>query len=35
MLSLRQISAKLDIPLSAVYGMVTELKKKIQRECGQ
>jgi len=34
MLSLRQISSKLDIPLSAVYGMVTELKNKIRTECG-
>jgi DNA-directed RNA polymerase specialized sigma subunit len=34
MLSLRQIAIKLDIPLSAVYGMVKDLKNKIKDQCG-
>lgn len=34
MLSMRQIGTKLDIPLSAVYNMITELKNKIKLECG-
>jgi hypothetical protein len=33
MLSLRQISFKLDIPLSSVYGMLKDLKTKIKEKC--
>jgi len=33
MLSLRQIAKKLNLPMSAVYGMVTDLKNKIKVEC--
>lgn len=34
MLSMRQIGTKLDLPLSAVYNMITELKTKIKEQCG-
>lgn len=34
MLSLRNIARQLSLPLSAVYGMVNDLKKKIKDECG-
>lgn len=34
MLSMRQICQKLDLPLSAVYNMMTELKNKIKIQCG-
>lgn len=34
MMSLRDISSKLDLPLSAVHNMMTELKNKIRISCG-
>lgn len=34
MLSMRQISKKIDLPLSSVYNMVTDLKNIIKTECG-
>lgn len=34
MLSMRAIGKKLDIPLSAVYNMILELKNKIKELCG-
>lgn len=34
MLSMRDISKKIDLPLSSVYNMITELKKIIRKECG-
>lgn len=33
MMSLRQVANKLQLPLSAVHNMVTDLKKKIQSKC--
>jgi hypothetical protein len=33
MLSLRQVAKKLQLPLSAVHNMVTDLKKKIKERC--
>jgi hypothetical protein len=33
MMTMRSIAKKLDIPLSAVFTMVTELKIKIQSQC--
>lgn len=33
MLSLRQVATKLQLPLSAVHNMVTDLKKKIKDKC--
>lgn len=33
MMSLRQVAAKLQLPLSAVHNMVIDLKKKIQSKC--
>ncbi len=35
MLSIRGVARKLNLPPSAVYGMINELKKKINDECGQ
>jgi hypothetical protein len=34
MLSMRQIASKLDLPLSAVFNLVTELKNRIKTKCG-
>ena len=34
MLSMRDIAGKLDLPLSAVFNMMTELKNKIKLSCG-
>lgn len=34
MLSIRGVAKKLNLPMSAVYGMINELKTKIKKECG-
>ena len=34
MLSIRGVAKKLNLPMSAVYGMLNDLKNKIQKECG-
>lgn len=34
MMSMRDIGKKLDLPLSAIYNMITELKNKIKESCG-
>jgi hypothetical protein len=33
MLSIRGVAKRLNLPMSAVYGMINDLKKKIQDEC--